>query len=180
MEFRQTNGLSMSNLYTSPEGLGIVLDRTTWDHEHCGVYPGSSSHWLTYVHTNMDSVAIWGRHRSLWINAYKSFTLATRCSMFQICVNNSLSNQVGGGFTLHDTGSPTAYLSYREHHHYISMMRMMSPVPRWHWTFPVPIPSYTMQRKADAEVQPSSTASKMVSVRLRNWMLVISKYIISL
>ena len=40
-----------------PEGLGIVLGHTAWAHEHCGIYPGSSSHQSTYVHTNMDSVA---------------------------------------------------------------------------------------------------------------------------
>ena len=28
--------------------------------------------------------------------------------------------QVGGGFTLHDTGTPRAYLSYTERHRYIS------------------------------------------------------------
>ena len=42
--------------------------------------------------------------------------------------------------------------------------------PSCHGSVPVvlPFPSYTMQRKAGAEVQPSSTASKMVSVWLRN------------
>ena len=123
--FGRTRGAGLSNLHTSlPERLmhpPLVIQQ--WAHEHCGVYPGSSSHRSSYCPLYCPlycGLRCCMRQTPKSPKIVSMQTLNSRHMMqpvFQIRVHNSKRSHVGGGFTLHDTGTLRAYLPYTNRHH---------------------------------------------------------------
>ena len=122
--FGRTRGAGLSNLHTSlPERLmyqPLIIQQ--WAHEHYGVYPGSSSHRSSYC---PQYCRLYCGLRCCMRQTQKSpkivsmQTLNSRHMMqpvFQIRVHNRKRSHVGGGFTLHDTGTLRAYLPYTVRH----------------------------------------------------------------
>ena len=151
--FERTRGVGLSNPHTSlPERLmypPLIIQQ--WAHEHCGVYPGSSSHRSTYFpHCCGLRCCMIGRtQKSPKVGSMQ--TLNSRHMMqpvFQIRVHNRKRSHVGGGFTLHDTGTLRAYLPYTKRHHKIT---------RWGW--------WALYRAGAELSQQSACLSKLSQVR---------------